>query len=407
MGAHVRVGGLGSGRADTRAACCDVPIGSGRSIRAGPLPKRHDALPPIGLLAHIGAMNTTNLAQSHRQPWDVVIIGGGPAGLSAALSLGRVRRSVLVIDAGEPRNAPAVRVGAHGILGREGISPLELLRLGRDEVLAYGVRVADARVAGGRRDGDGFSVVTDDGEQVRARRVLVTTGLTDELPDVPGLAERWGHDVLHCVYCHGWEVRDTAIGVLGSFHQALLFRQMSHDVTLFRHTGTELSDEQWEQLAGLGVAVADGEVTGLHIDDEDRLAGVRLASGNLVPVRNLVVAPRFVARAGFLDGLGLSVLEHPSGTGEQVRVDPSGFTGVEGVWAAGNVADVFAGVPAAAAAGVTAAAAMHMDLLMADAKVAAAARTVDAGPFSGAMEAEVSRRVLGARVHGLDAGPEA
>lgn len=252
-----------------------------------------------------------------------------------------------------------------------------------------GVRVADARVADARRDGDGFSEVTDDGEQVRARRVLVTTGLTDEHPDVPGLAERWGHDVLHCVYCHGWEVRDTAIGVLGSFHQALLFRQMSPDVTRFRHTGTELSDEQWGQLAGLGVAVADGEVTGLHIDNEDRLAGVRLVSGNLVPVRNLVVAPRFVARAGFLGGLGLSVIAHPSGAGEQVRVDPAGFTGVEGVWAAGNVADVFAGVSAAAAA-----AAMHTDLLMVDAKVAAAARTVDAGPFSGAMEAEVSRWVL-------------
>jgi thioredoxin reductase len=349
-------------------------------------------------------MNATNLARPNRQPWDVVIIGGGPAGLSAALSLGRVRRSVLVIDAGEPRNAPAARAGAHGILGREGISPLELLRLGREEVLAYGVRVADARVADARRDGDGFSVVTQNGERARSRRVLVTTGLTDHLPDVPGLAERWGRDVLHCVYCHGWEVRDTAIGVLGSFHQALLFRQMSRDVTLFRHTGTELSDEQWEQLAGLGVAVADGEVTGLRIDDDDRLAGVRLDSGKIVPVRSLVVAPRFVARAGFLDGLGLVVVEHPSGTGEQVRVDPSGFTGVEGVWAAGNVADVFAGVPAAAAAGVTAAAAMHMDLLMADAKVAASARTVDAGPFSAAMEAGVSRRVLGARVHGLDTG---
>ncbi|WP_327398343.1 hypothetical protein [Streptomyces phaeochromogenes] len=166
--------------------------------------------------------------------------------------------------------------------------------------MAYGVRVADARVADARRDGDGFSVVTDDGEQVRARRVLTT----DELPDVPGLAERWGHDVLHCVYCHGWEVRDTAIGVLGSFHQALLFRQMSHDVTLFRHTGTELSDEQWEQLAGLGVAVADGEVTGLHIDNEDRLAGVRLASGNLVPVRNLVVAPSSWRAPAFSAGWG-------------------------------------------------------------------------------------------------------
>lgn len=110
-------------------------------------------------------------------------------------------------------------------------------------------------------------------------RVLVTTGLVDVLPDVPGLAERWGRDVLHCVYCHGWEVRDKVIGVLGNFHQALLFRQMSKDVTLFLHTATELTDEQWEQLAALGVDVVDGEATGLEADSQDQLAGVRLASG--------------------------------------------------------------------------------------------------------------------------------
>ncbi|MET8959186.1 NAD(P)/FAD-dependent oxidoreductase [Streptomyces sp. NPDC004074] len=349
-------------------------------------------------------MSETSPVQADVQPCDVVIIGGGAAGRSAALSLGRVRRSVVVIDAGEPRNAPAVGVGAHGILGREGISPLELLRLGREEVAGYGVRVVDARVAEVHREGGAFSVVADDRQRVRARRVLVATGLVDELPDIPGLAQRWGRDVLHCVYCHGWEVRDTAIGVLGSFHQALLFRQMSKDVTLFRHTGTALSAEQGRQLAGLGVVVVDGEVTALRIDGDDRLEGVRLASARLVPVRNLVVAPRFMARARFLDGMGLSIVGHPSGAGEQVQVDPSGFTGVEGVWAAGNVADVFAGVPNAAAAGVTAAAAIHMDLLTADAKAAGATRTIDTVSFSGAMEAEVSRRVLGTRVHGLDIG---
>ncbi|MEV6205716.1 NAD(P)/FAD-dependent oxidoreductase [Kitasatospora sp. NPDC051914] len=336
------------------------------------------------------------------QTWDVVVVGGGAAGLSAALNLARVRRSVLVIDAGEPRNAPAVKVGAHGVLGREGISPLELLRLGREEVASYGGRVVSGRVSQVHRDGEGFSVVTDDWQRVRARRVLVTTGLVDVLPEVPGLAERWGRDVLHCVYCHGWEIRDRAIGVLGKFHQALLFRQMSEDVTLFRHSGLELSDEQWEQLAGLGVAVVDGEVTALEVDEEDRLAGVRLASGTVVPVQELVVAPRFVARAGFLDGLGLTVREHPMGLGEQLAVDASGFTGVAGVWAAGNVSDVLAGVPAVAAAGVTAAAAINMDLLLADARAAGAARTVGAEVFGAAMEAEVARRVLGTRVHGLD-----
>ncbi|WP_406215629.1 hypothetical protein [Streptomyces decoyicus] len=212
-----------------------------------------------------------------------------------------------------------------------------------------------------------------------------------------GLAERWGRDVLHCVYCHGWEARDKVIGVLGNFHQALLFRQMSKDITLFLHRGMEPADEQWEQLAGLGVGVVDGEIAGLEVDGQDQLAGVRLASGRVVPVQELVVAPRFVARAGFLDGLGVTMQEHPMGLGEQLQMDASGSTGVRGMWAAGNVSDVLAGVPAA---GVTAAAAIHMDLLRADGETAA--RAAKGSVFSGPMEAEVSRRMQSSRAHGLD-----
>ncbi|MGY9065224.1 NAD(P)/FAD-dependent oxidoreductase [Streptomyces sp. CAS3] len=348
-------------------------------------------------------MSEFELIRDGEQTWDVVVVGGGTAGLSGALNLARVRRSVLVIDKGEPRNAPAA--GAHGVLGREGISPLELLRLGREEVASYGGRVVTGQVARISPDGAGFRVVTEDGQRVRTRRVLVTTGLVDALPDLPGLAERWGRDVLHCVYCHGWEVRDKVIGVLGNFHQALLFRQMSESVTLFLHTGTELTEEQWEQLAALGVGVVDGEATGLEVDDQDQLTGVRLASGKVVPVQELVVAPRFLARAGFLGELGVTMQEHPMGLGEQLRVDASGFTGVRGVWAAGNVSDVLAGVPAAAAAGTTAAAAIHMDLLKADAEAAALAAKGGSGAFSAAMEAEVSRRVQGGSVHGLDSLP--
>jgi thioredoxin reductase len=333
--------------------------------------------------------------------WDVVVIGGGVAGLSGALSLARVRRSVLVIDAGEPRNA--VAAGVHGLLGREGIPPLELLRTGRAEVVSYGGRVVAGRVGQVERDGAYFAVATEDGKRVLARRLLVTTGLVDELPEVPGLAERWGRDVLHCVYCHGWEVRDTAIGVLGSFHQALLFRQMSKNVTLFLHAGTGLTDEQWEQLAGLGVSVVESEVGALELDEEDRLAGVRLVSGVVVPIQALVVSPRFAARASFLTALGLAVVEHPTGAGVQLATDTTGFTGVEGVWAAGNVSDVMAGVPAAAAAGTVAAAAINMDLLMSDARSAATARgNAGSDDFNAALEAEVSRRVLGERRHGLD-----
>ncbi|MFJ2349755.1 FAD-dependent oxidoreductase [Streptomyces antimycoticus] len=200
--------------------------------------------------------------------------------------------------------------------------------------------------------------------------------------------------------CSAWS---GAVG-RSNFHQALLFRQMSKDVTLFLHTATELTDEQWEQLAALGVDVVDGEATGLEVDSQDQLAGVRLASGKVVPVQQLVVAPRFLARAGFLRELGVTMQEHAMGLGEQLQVDASGVTGVQGVWAAGNVSDVLAGVPAAAAAGTTAAAAIHMDLLKADAEAAARAAQ-DGEVFSGAMEAEVSRRVQGSRAHGLGSLP--
>src|SRR6185437_10938414 len=156
-------------------------------------------------------------------------------GLSGALMLARARRSVVVVDAGEPRNAPAA--GVHGLLGRDGMPPAELLERGRAEVRSYGGEIVRGEVDGVDRDGDRFAVRLAGGEIMHARRLLVTTGLVDELPEVPGLRERWGRDVVHCPYCHGWEVRDRAIGVLTtgpmSVHQTLLFRQWSADVVLF------------------------------------------------------------------------------------------------------------------------------------------------------------------------------
>jgi thioredoxin reductase len=169
--------------------------------------------------------------RQHRgMTYDVVVIGGGAAGLSGALTLARARRSVLVVDAGSPRNAPAE--GVHGFLTRDGITPAELVAIGRQEVARYGAEVVVGEAVAARREGDGFEVTLGDGTSVGARRLLVTTGLVDELPDVAGVRERWGKDVVHCPYCHGWEVRDQAIGVLGTSaraaHQALLFRQWSN-----------------------------------------------------------------------------------------------------------------------------------------------------------------------------------
>jgi thioredoxin reductase len=330
--------------------------------------------------------------------YDVVVIGGGAAGLSGALQLGRSRRSVLVIDAGSPRNAPAS--GVHGLLGREGTPPAELLTTGRAEVRGYGGRIDAGEVTAAERTADGFVVTLADGRRVRARRLLVTTGLTDVLPDVPGLRERWGRDVLHCPYCHGWEVRDQAIGVLASgptsVHQALLFRQLSSDVVFFRR-GRPLDDEHAEQLTARGIALVEDEVVGLEIV-EDRLTGVRLRDGRTIPLAALAVASRMVARAGFLADLGLEAVEHPSGMGEHIPADPTGATAVPGVWVAGNVTDLVAQVGAAAAAGAMAGARINADLVTEETRDAVAAyRDV----FSGASEARLCEQAAGDRRHGL------
>jgi thioredoxin reductase len=278
---------------------------------------------------------------------------------------------VLVVDGGEPRNAPAD--GVHNFLSREGTPPGELLAAGRAEVLGYGGEVVRGNVV---EVEPGFRVRLDDGRTESARRLLVATGLVDELPDVPGLAQRWGRDVLHCPYCHGWEVRGRTVGVLATgpmaVHQALLFRQLTDDVTLFLHTAPDLPEEEWDQLAALGVAVVDGEVAGLEVVD-DRLAGVRLAAGRTVALEVLVVAPRFTARVPPVPGLVAEEVRMGEFViGSAVPVGPRGATAVPGVWAAGNVTDLQAQVIASAAAGMAAGAAINADLVAEDARRAVA-----------------------------------
>ncbi|MCC3770800.1 NAD(P)/FAD-dependent oxidoreductase [Streptomyces sp. UNOC14_S4] len=297
---------------------------------------------------------------------DVVIIGGGAGGLNAALVLARARRRVLVIDSGKPRNAPAREM--HGFLSRDGMPPAELLATGRAEVERYGGRVVRGEVRALTREGDGYgdgyAARLADGTTVRARRVVVATGLRDELPDVPGLRERWARDVLHCPYCHAWEVRDRPFAVFGglpgSVHQALLVRQWSEDVSL---VGGSLSAEDRARLAARGVRIVEGEPVGLAVED-DALRGVRLADGTVVPCAALFVATRPVPNDALLTGLGCE----RDGNGGRVRVDASGLTSAPGVWAVGNVAEYGAHVVAAAAAGAKAALAVNMDLIEEDVK---------------------------------------
>jgi thioredoxin reductase len=288
---------------------------------------------------------------------EVVVIGGGAGGLNAALVLARARRRVMVIDSGAPRNAPAQ--GVHGFISRDGVAPEELVAAGRAEVERYGGRVVSGQVRALRVAGDGFEVDLAEWT-VRARRVIVATGLRDELPDLPGVWERWGKDVLHCPYCHGWEVRGEPVGVLGtrpeSVHQALLVRQWSDDVVFFAEA---LDDADRAKLAARGLRIVNGRVDALVVED-DRLRGVRLTDGSVVDRTALFVAPAFVPNDALLTGLGCARVDG------WVSVDPSGRTSVAGVWAVGNVVDPKAQVVTAAAAGAQAAIAVNMDLIEED-----------------------------------------
>ncbi|CAA9298190.1 MAG: Thioredoxin reductase [uncultured Actinomycetospora sp.] len=309
------------------------------------------------------------------EPLDVLVLGGGAAGLAGALTLARSRRSVLVLDAGEPRNAPAA--GVHAFLTRDGLPPAELVRLGRAEVESYGGRIRAATATTARREGELFAVDTADGDTLWARRLLVATGLVDELPDLPGVRELWGHDVLHCPYCHGWEVRDQAVAVLGagpnSLHQVKLFRQLTADLVYLRHHAPALTAEEAEVLAALDVPVIEEEVTALETAD-GRLSGVRLADGRVIARSALVVGPRFVARSGLLEDLGVEVADHPLGGRYVTTADTTGRTAVPGVWVAGNVTDLSAQVVAAAAEGTMAGARINADLVEEDIARAVARR---------------------------------
>ena len=319
-------------------------------------------------------------------PVDVLVLGGGAAGLSAAMSLGRSRRTVRVLDAGEPRNATSPQ--AHNLLTRDGTPPAELLAVGRDEVTRYGVEVVTALVVAARvvhvpaddaPPEPAFEVDTADGRTHRARRLVVTTGMRDELPDVPGLAARWGRDVLHCPYCHGWEVRDLRLAVLATgaraVHAAQLVRQLGDDVTLLLHDAFEPDATQRAELAARGVRVVPGRVTGVRVED-DALTGLVLAGGDVVPCDAVFVGSRAVLDDVLLDGLGLATTSVDllgEDVGHAVTVDPTGATSVPGVWAAGNVTGPHHALASSIAAGSLAGAHVNASLVASD--VAAALPT--------------------------------
>jgi thioredoxin reductase len=291
--------------------------------------------------------------------YDVVVIGGGAAGLSAALVLSRARRTVLVVDSGQPRNAPATHM--HGFLSRDGVPPGELLAVGRDEVKGYGGEILEGTVTELVRCGaPGFWVLLSGGRRVSARRLLVATGLTDELPDIPGLGDRWARDVLHCPYCHGYEVRAQPLGVLGGSPDAVRYahivRQWADDVVFFAQDQV-LTAAQRSELVSRAIGIVEGPVQRVLVQD-DQLIGLELNDGRVVPRGALFVPPRFVPNDDLIVGLGCDISD-----GGWVAADSTGHTSVPGVWVAGNLANPRAQVITAAGEGSAAAMAINADLV--------------------------------------------
>jgi thioredoxin reductase len=238
---------------------------------------------------------------------DVIVIGGGAAGLSAALVLARARRNVLVIDAGSPRNAPAAHM--HGFLSRDGFPPAELLTLARGEITGYGGKFVTGTVTEIAPVGtSGFTLSISDGQRLTARRLLVASGLRDELPNIPGLADRWARDVLHCPYCHGYEVRDQRLAVLASTPEAVKYtqivRQWSNDVVLFAPPRM-LSTSARDQLRARSIGIVEDEVTRIVVEN-DQLRGVEVGGEHVIARDAIFVPLRFPPNNDLLTALDAS-----------------------------------------------------------------------------------------------------
>ena len=294
--------------------------------------------------------------------FDAVVVGGGPAGLSAALALGRARRRVLVAADGPPRNAPAR--AAHNVFTRDGTPPDELNRIGRAQLAPYPVTLRDAWAADAAPADGGFAVTFADGERVDARGLVLATGVRDVLPDVPGLADLWGTGVFHCPYCHGWEVAGRPLGVYARGEQALhlvrLLRGWTDDLVLFTDGPPGLAAEERARVERNGIAVREERVARV-VGADGELEAVVLEGGEGVPRSGLLVSPEQVLRSDLPGRLGCALA--PDG---RVEAGVGGRTAVPGVFVAGDAGPGMQSVVAAMASGTLAGAMLNHDLLEAE-----------------------------------------
>jgi thioredoxin reductase len=301
--------------------------------------------------------------------YDVLIAGGGPAGLSAALLLGRSRRAVLVCDGGEPRNAASP--AAHSFLTRDGAPPLELRRIGREQLAEYpSVELADTKIVAVDATDGRFEATLGDGRRVAARKVILATGVRDELPAIAGLADLWGGDLFHCPYCHGWEVRDRPLAVLPNgappdilWHMVTLIRNWSSDVVLLTNGSALLGSEDRERLRAMNVGLREEPIA--RLDHEGgRLTQVVFADDSALPRGGIFVRPVLHPRNELAVRLGCDL--NDDAIPGLIRVDPTWQTTVPGVYAVGDVATPMQQIAMAVSSGAMAGALANHALVMAD-----------------------------------------
>jgi thioredoxin reductase len=293
---------------------------------------------------------------------DVIVVGGSFAGLSAAMQLARARRRVLVIDAGRPRNRFAA--ASHGFLGQDGQAPMAIREEGQRQLLAYPtVALVEGDAVSARKTDGGFTVALADGREEAAPYLILGIGVADELPPIPGLRERWGATVLHCPYCHGYEVAGRPLGVLAnhplSAHQAGMLPDWGPTI-YFTQGEFEPDAAQAAYLAARGVTIERSPVVELLGTAPD-LEAVRLADGRVVPVAALFTAARTRMASPLAEQLGCAFDDGPFGP--RLRVDDFKQTTVPGVFAAGDAANPMHNATLASASGVMAGVCAHRALM--------------------------------------------
>jgi thioredoxin reductase len=295
--------------------------------------------------------------------YDVIIIGGSFAGLSAALYLARARRSVLVLDSGEPRNRYTAH--SHGIFALDGQPGSDLLKTAKSQLLNYPtVKLLSKKVSRVAKNEHVFEIETDNRELFQSRRLILATGIIDELPPIPGLKERWGKSVFHCPYCDGYELEGGPLGVIATLPLSIHFAKLITDwgdVTLFTNGSLKLDSESMESLTKKGVKIEERLIVGLESSSESPLDRVVLGDQDKISVKAIFIGTFFRMAAPFAKDLGCDLIESPRGA--IVKTDETKMTSVQGVYAAGDMARLIHSVPFATADGVTAGISTHQSLV--------------------------------------------